>query len=183
MNSTRGCWAVSDKKVGTTMIPQFHWASNRNLALLSLGVKRYILVMIQHFSQYLVHDRISSMIHLLFLAGNRDLQSRHVIRNTAFYLLLLHSQWSCAVGTTMVASSEFQVECVEFPRFIGIYWLFSVSISCSFLVIAIVSYRIIILLSVSWYVLPAEINRCTGNTMNHFITSYHWICCCIAPVQ
>ena len=46
--------------------------------------------------------------------------------------------------------------CVEFPRFIGIYWLLSVTISCSFLTIAwdrTVSYHIVISLSESWYVL------------------------------
>ena len=49
-----------------------------------------------------------------------------------------------------------------------IYWLLSVSISCSFLTIArdrTVSYHIVISLSVSQYVWSARIYQCTGTTM------------------
>ena len=82
-----------------------------------------------------------------------------------------HGQWVQQWGPHL----GFQVQCfcVEFLHFIGIYWLLSGRISCSFLTIArdvIVSYRIVISLSVSRYihVLSAQIYRCTRTMMNHF---------------
>ena len=61
--------------------------------------------------------------------------------------------------------------CVEFPRFIGIYWLLFVAVSRSFLNIArdrTASYCIVISLSISWYVSSAQIYRCIGTTVNSF---------------
>ena len=56
-----------------------------------------------------------------FSLESRDLQSRPVIRSTAFHLLLLPAQWSCAMGTTMVASSEFP-GAVFLCRISSFYW-------------------------------------------------------------
>ena len=89
-----------------------------------------------------------------------------------------HAQWV----QQWQPHQSFQVQrfCVEFPRYIGIYWLLSVSISCSFLTIAwdrTVSYRIVISLSISRYVLSAQIYCCTGTMMNRFTpTLYHHPC-------
>ena len=61
--------------------------------------------------------------------------------------------------------------CVEYARFIGIYWLLFVGISHQFLTIVrdrTASYFIFISLSVSWYVSSAQIYQYIGNMMNRF---------------
>ena len=140
----------------------------------SIGVKRHALLTMRYISRYIVHDMLCSMIHLLVLAGKQRPiipacdQEHCTPPATATCAVIMHMQWI----KQWRPRQSFQVQyfCVEFPRFIGIYWLLSVSISCSFLITIdrTVSYRIVISMSVSQYISSAQIYRCNGTTMNHF---------------
>ena len=143
-----------------------HWTSLETMGL-------YALVTIRYVSRYKVHDTIQSTIYLLFLAGKERPtiqacdQEHHTSPATGACTVIMCSVYNNE-GVVGVSSRSFfgRISC-----FIRICWLLSLSISWSFLIIArdrTLLYHNVISLSVSRYVLSAQIYRCTGTMMNHF---------------